>query len=118
MWSRKRARGRVVGALVATVALSVGLVPALTSEAVAGAPASPESGTQRAGDDAEGLTETEALAKAKKTGETVEIASLRGEASEVFATPNGDLEAREYLRPVWTRTGGRLEADRHRPGSR
>ncbi|MFJ3552090.1 LamG-like jellyroll fold domain-containing protein [Streptomyces sp. NPDC090114] len=69
---------------------------------------------QRAGDDAEGLTETEALAKAKKTGETVEIASLRGEASEVFATPNGDLEAREYLRPVWTRTGGawkRIDTD-------
>ncbi|WP_327356331.1 LamG-like jellyroll fold domain-containing protein [Streptomyces sp. NBC_01304] len=36
----------------------------------------------------------------------MEIASLRGESSEVFATPQGDLEAREYLRPVRARVGG------------
>ncbi|MGX1886308.1 LamG-like jellyroll fold domain-containing protein [Streptomyces sp. NPDC055287] len=32
---------------------------------------------------------------------------MRGETSEVFATPEGDLEAREYLRPVWARVDGR-----------
>ncbi|MFI1950958.1 LamG-like jellyroll fold domain-containing protein [Streptomyces xinghaiensis] len=52
------------------------------------------------------LSEGEARAKAKRTGEPVEVASLRGESSEVFATPEGDLEAREYLRPVWTRVDG------------
>ncbi|WSU84712.1 DNRLRE domain-containing protein [Streptomyces globisporus] len=31
---------------------------------------------------------------------------MRRETREVFATPSGDLEAREYLRPVWTRAGG------------
>ncbi|WP_308117201.1 MULTISPECIES: hypothetical protein [unclassified Streptomyces] len=51
-------------------------------------------------------SEAEALAKAKRTGESVEIVGLRGESSEVFATPDGDLEAREYLRPVWTRADG------------
>ncbi|MGP4112294.1 LamG-like jellyroll fold domain-containing protein [Streptomyces sp. 4N509B] len=32
--------------------------------------------------------------------------SLRGESREVFAHPDGTLEAREYLRPVWTREDG------------
>ncbi|MFI7099664.1 LamG-like jellyroll fold domain-containing protein [Streptomyces sp. NPDC050161] len=52
------------------------------------------------------LSEEEARAKAKRTGESVEIASLRSESSDVFATPEGDLEAREYLRPVRARVGG------------
>ncbi|MHC0430918.1 LamG-like jellyroll fold domain-containing protein [Streptomyces sp. O3] len=52
------------------------------------------------------LSEDAARAKAKRTGQPVEVASLRGESSEVFVTPEGDLEAREYLRPVWARVGG------------
>ncbi|MFC7303221.1 LamG-like jellyroll fold domain-containing protein [Streptomyces monticola] len=52
------------------------------------------------------LSESEALAEAKRVGESVEIASQRGESSEVFATPEGELEAREYLRPVWARVDG------------
>ncbi|WP_433406541.1 LamG-like jellyroll fold domain-containing protein [Streptomyces sp. CA-146814] len=31
---------------------------------------------------------------------------MRGESREVFATPEGDFEAREYLRPVWARVKG------------
>ncbi|MFE9921101.1 LamG-like jellyroll fold domain-containing protein [Streptomyces sp. NPDC005774] len=60
------------------------------------------------------MTEAEAFAKAERTGEPVEIASLRAESSEVFATPEGALEAREYLRPVWARAGGtwkRIDTD-------
>ncbi|MEU8351341.1 LamG-like jellyroll fold domain-containing protein, partial [Streptomyces sp. NPDC048845] len=34
------------------------------------------------------------------------MTSLRRESSEVFATPEGNLEAREYLRPVWSRKAG------------
>ncbi|MFJ3297047.1 hypothetical protein [Streptomyces bacillaris] len=34
------------------------------------------------------------------------MTSLRGESSEVFATPEGNLEAREYLRPVRARVKG------------
>lgn len=57
-------------------------------------------------EDTSASTELEALAKARKTGEPVEVLAQRGEAREVFATPQGDLEAREYLRPVWTRASG------------
>jgi hypothetical protein len=60
------------------------------------------------------VDEAAALAKAKRTGEQVEVLSLRGESTEVFATPDGNLEAREYLRPTWTRSDGvwkRVETD-------
>ncbi|MFG2279786.1 LamG-like jellyroll fold domain-containing protein [Streptomyces asoensis] len=50
--------------------------------------------------------DTEALARAARTGKPVEILSLRGESSEVYATPQGHLEAREHLRPVRTRVDG------------
>nr|WP_307854091.1 LamG-like jellyroll fold domain-containing protein [Streptomyces sp. RG38] len=107
------------------MALAVGSLPALSGEAVADTrAASPRTGARSAGDDAGGLTKTEAtetaateseaFAEAEKTGEAVEIASLRGETREVFATPEGELEAREHLRPVWTRTGGgwkRIDTD-------
>ncbi|MFF7897242.1 LamG-like jellyroll fold domain-containing protein [Streptomyces sp. NPDC088817] len=36
----------------------------------------------------------------------MEVSARRGESHEVFATPDGRLEAREYLRPVWTRGQG------------
>ncbi|MGR6924420.1 LamG-like jellyroll fold domain-containing protein [[Actinomadura] parvosata] len=51
-------------------------------------------------------SEQEAAAEARRTGAPVEVASLRGESSEVFVTPEGHLEAREHLRPVHTRIGG------------
>ncbi|MFB8774676.1 LamG-like jellyroll fold domain-containing protein [Streptomyces broussonetiae] len=88
------------------MALAVGVVPALPGEANAAAPLSPQGTDQSAtGGGGDALTEAEALAKAEKSGEPVEIASLRGETSEVFATAEGYLEAREYLRPVWARKG-------------
>lgn len=59
-----------------------------------------EAGEGGAGED------TAALTKAARTGKLVEIASLRGESSEVYATPEGHLEAREHLRPVRTRVDG------------
>lgn len=37
---------------------------------------------------------------------------MRGESREVFATAEGELEAREYVRPVWARTqGGWIRVD-------
>ncbi|WP_049567707.1 LamG-like jellyroll fold domain-containing protein [Streptomyces sp. SBT349] len=54
----------------------------------------------------EAFSEEEALAEAARTGEPVEVLSLRGESRDVHATPAGSLEAREYLRPVRTRLGG------------
>ncbi|WP_435854440.1 LamG-like jellyroll fold domain-containing protein [Streptomyces parvus] len=52
------------------------------------------------------VSEEEAMREARKTGEEVEVVSQRRESREVFATPEGNLEAREYLRPVWTRADG------------
>ncbi|WP_349239962.1 LamG-like jellyroll fold domain-containing protein, partial [Streptomyces sp. CC219B] len=51
----------------------------------------------------------DALTEAKRTGKSVEVASLRGESSDVYAMPDGNLEAREYVRPVRTRVGGEWE---------
>ncbi|MEV4113265.1 LamG domain-containing protein [Nonomuraea sp. NPDC049695] len=51
-------------------------------------------------------SEEEAAAKAARLGAPVEVAALRGERTDVFATPDGSLEAREYLRPIRTRISG------------
>ncbi|WP_225827042.1 LamG-like jellyroll fold domain-containing protein [Streptomyces naphthomycinicus] len=50
------------------------------------------------------------MARAKKSGQPVEITSLRGESSEVFARPDGRLQAREHLRPVRARVDGAWKA--------
>lgn len=81
--------------------LAVGVVPALGDEAVAVVPAASRSA--QAPTAAGGVSEADALAKARRTGEPVEVSAQRGESREVFATPEGHLEAREYLRPVWAR---------------
>ncbi|MFP8904455.1 LamG domain-containing protein [Streptomyces atacamensis] len=52
------------------------------------------------------LTEEAAHAKAVSTNEKVEIISQRGESSEVYATPEGHLEAVQHLRPVRARVDG------------
>ncbi|WP_239009254.1 LamG-like jellyroll fold domain-containing protein [Streptomyces sp. CFMR 7] len=96
-------------AVVVSAALAVGLLPGVASAAPARGPADraeeaapePEPGAR---------SEAEAFAAARKSGESVEIPSMRGESREVFATPSGDLEAREYLRPVWTRVDGQWKA--------
>ncbi|WP_406494930.1 LamG domain-containing protein [Streptomyces sp. NBC_01604] len=51
-------------------------------------------------------TEDAALAEAARTGKDVEVAALRSETAEVFAKPDGTLEAIEHLRPVRTRVDG------------
>ncbi|MEV7087133.1 LamG-like jellyroll fold domain-containing protein [Streptomyces sp. NPDC093085] len=65
----------------------------------------PDTGQDSAGVPAEATTDG-ALAEAKRSGRPVEVASLRSEHSDVFATPDGALEAREYLRPVRARVDG------------
>ncbi|MFR9756047.1 hypothetical protein, partial [Streptomyces sp. TR06-5] len=89
-------------------ALTLGLVPIL--EGVATAQALREGLTtqpgQAAGSESRPLSEEEAFAKAARTGELVEVVSMRGESTEVYATPGGTLEAREYLAPVWARVDG------------
>ncbi|MFI2429103.1 LamG-like jellyroll fold domain-containing protein [Streptomyces sp. NPDC018955] len=57
-------------------------------------------------DDGQAVSEDAALAQAARTGKKVEVISARAESRDVFATPEGHLEAREYLRPVRTRSDG------------
>lgn len=103
---RLRARSHVTVALVPLLALALA-APAGAAEGGApradratakgaDAPQQPSSGEAGADD---------ALARAKRTGEPVEVLAMRSESADVFAQPDGSLEAREYLRPVRTRVG-------------
>ncbi|WP_330174152.1 hypothetical protein [Streptomyces sp. NBC_01498] len=92
-------------------ALSCGMIAGWFPAAAAAAPVPSASGSrtvaaEKAEADPPALSEAEALSQAKLSGQDVEVVSLRGESSETFATPEGSLEAREYLRPVWTREAG------------
>ncbi|QLH19310.1 LamG-like jellyroll fold domain-containing protein [Streptomyces sp. Rer75] len=110
MFRRARRRGRggvVTGGL--SVALCLGLMPAAVPQALAAVPgATHRQVTSSSGKEKSktAVSETDALAKAKRSGSRVEVVPLRGETRDVFATPDGYLEANEYLRPVRTRAGG------------
>ncbi|MEV5439525.1 LamG-like jellyroll fold domain-containing protein [Streptomyces sp. NPDC052682] len=108
MPGRSRALGTLLG-----VTLAVGLMPG-SSLAVAQQQVTGDQDPNAVDGPAAAATEAEALAQASKSGEPVEVLARRGETTEVFATPEGDFEAREYLRPVWTRANGswkRLDTD-------
>lgn len=53
------------------------------------------------------LTEQQAMAVAKDSGEQTEVVGLRTERREVFAEPEGTFTAREYTEPVRTIQGGK-----------
>ncbi|WP_338325704.1 LamG-like jellyroll fold domain-containing protein [Streptomyces hoynatensis] len=105
-----------MAALGVSAAVAAGLVPGLVSASAAGAAESAyvqsaDPGAQQYDPQARPETaEAIALAEARDTGENVEVESLRSEAGEVFATPEGELEAYEYLRPVWARVDGEWQA--------
>ncbi|WP_443062774.1 LamG-like jellyroll fold domain-containing protein [Streptomyces sp. NBC_00390] len=105
MWSRRRGVGRFAGVTLGAV-LAVGLLPSPDGQAAPQPTVQAANASSQAPDGDKVLTEAEALAEAKRTGTAVEVMGLRGESREVFATPEGELEAREYLRPVWTRGAG------------
>ncbi|MFF9347324.1 DNRLRE domain-containing protein, partial [Streptomyces sp. NPDC014734] len=88
------------------MALTAGLVPAALP-AFAQSSGSVVSAQEADGVGPAALTTDEALAEAKRSGANVEVESLRGESSDVYATPDGNFEAREYLRPVRARVGGK-----------
>lgn len=89
-------------ALALVTAIGIGVTP--VTAAVAATPTAPvrtKSTTENTA-----TTTQDASAEAKRTGKAVEVGSLRSESGDVYATPDGNLEAREYLRPVRTRVGG------------
>ncbi|MFF7264882.1 LamG-like jellyroll fold domain-containing protein [Streptomyces sp. NPDC008159] len=98
-------RLRAAGAVL-SVAVASGLLGPSAAEAAPRAQTPTTAAQDVSGAERPVVTEIDALAKAKHTGKPVEVASQRGESSEVFATPDGKLEAREYLRPVWARVDG------------
>jgi hypothetical protein len=96
-------------ALVAGTVSVAGVGPAVAGPAAGPVTAgSGEATGESAGDGSgEASAEDKALAQARRTGKKVEVVSARGESSDVFATPDGKLEAHEYLRPVRTRIDGK-----------
>lgn len=102
---RRHSQQRWLGAVLAA-ALGGAVLPGLSITAAAPAAAASSETAADTGDASAGAaSESEALAQAKKSGKPVEVLAQRGETREVFATADGNLEAREYLRPVWTRSG-------------
>jgi hypothetical protein len=92
-------------AIALSSVLAVGLLPATATASTTARPNTPETQARSAVEKAL-LSEEEARAEAERTGRSVEITSLRGESHDVFVTPEGDLERREYLRPVRARVDG------------
>ncbi|WP_331719910.1 LamG domain-containing protein (plasmid) [Streptomyces sp. NBC_01023] len=90
------------------MAVTIGLLPLTPVETEAAVPARAPGSVSAVDTPPDIATRTteQALAAAKRSGEPVEIPSMRGESSDVYATADGNLEAREYLRPVRTRIGG------------
>ncbi len=96
-------------ALSGAMALCV-LVPVSAAGAAPGRLSTDKATVAEGADTEPAATEEEALARARRTGEAVEVASLRSETAEVFATASGVLEAREYLRPIRARVDGAWKA--------
>ncbi|WP_435846892.1 LamG-like jellyroll fold domain-containing protein [Streptomyces griseofuscus] len=101
-------RHRRVTALALTLVTAVGAAPAASAADGPGAASLRTDATTGTGGGPASLATTdEALAQAKTTSKNVEVGSLRSESADVYATPDGNLEAREYLRPVRTRVDGK-----------
>lgn len=89
--------------------LTAGLLSGLATPAAHAAPTTRATQPATPADAPQAPTEDAALEQAKRTGKEVEVASLRGESADVVATPDGKLQARQYLRPVRTRVDGRWQ---------
>ncbi|HEX6968977.1 MAG TPA: LamG-like jellyroll fold domain-containing protein [Micromonosporaceae bacterium] len=65
------------------------------------------------------VTERQAVAAARKSGDPVEITSRRGETRTVRALPNGRIEVEQHIQPIRTRKGGKwvdIDTGLHRSG--
>ncbi|MFE3652401.1 LamG-like jellyroll fold domain-containing protein [Streptomyces sp. NPDC059152] len=89
--------------------LTAGLLSGPAVSAAHAAPATRPTQPATAADTPQAPTEDAALEQAKRTGKDIEVASLRGESVEVVATPEGKLQARQHLRPIRARVGGRWQ---------
>ncbi|NED84716.1 LamG domain-containing protein, partial [Streptomyces sp. SID11233] len=102
MRTRRRQSALLFTALGSLLAVSLGASPAV--------PAQPRSGVQAAAD--EGTTDSAAGANdaqrlAEKTGEAVEVESLRDEYTTTYANPDGTFTANQYVQPVRVQKDGK-----------
>ncbi|MGC0402947.1 hypothetical protein RKD27_005591 [Streptomyces sp. SAI-126] len=103
--SRRRSGiGRSLTTVIAA-AVVAGVVPSLSPASAAhaaegSAEVAGTAGTKTA------VTLSAAKAAAESNGANVEVTSLRTESSEVYATPSGQLESVQHLKPVRTRVDG------------
>ncbi|WP_030606331.1 LamG-like jellyroll fold domain-containing protein [Streptomyces fulvoviolaceus] len=103
---RSWARLAVVGATVLAVAGAVGS-PAL---AIAAVPAHSPTATRAPAGSSLGLTEDQALAKARSTGKSVQARAATTESSTLTANPNGTLTLRQTIAPVRKLADGRWKS--------
>lgn len=96
-------RRPLIAAATVAALLTPGLIalpaPAAERTASADASAADASGTSS-------LSPNAAQAKAKKSGKSVEIQSLRDERSTTVANPDGTFTTKQYVQPVRTRVDG------------
>ncbi|WP_240529908.1 hypothetical protein [Streptomyces mangrovisoli] len=106
---RRGGTGRTAAAVTALAALltaGLGAAPALGQPAAAGHSArSAQSAGAAKGTPS--LTTSAAQAAAAKSGDRVEILSLRDERSTTYANPDGTFTTDEYVQPVRTRVDGK-----------
>lgn len=120
--SRVLARARAyvaLACLMAVVAVLALVAPSASSQAAEPLVEEPSAGDEATSGYAVGKApdagemdpvEVEALAEAAETGKLVEITAKRGETREVYATPQGEIEVREFVVPKWTRLEDRWVA--------
>ncbi|MGW7380054.1 LamG-like jellyroll fold domain-containing protein [Streptomyces sp. NPDC054794] len=100
--------GRALIVLCAAAVIAGGVSPVGSGTAAQAAPQvtrMSHSGKVRAA-----ATPNAAEKAAEASGSNVEVTSLRTESSEVYATPDGQMEAVQHLKPVRTRLGGQWTA--------
>ncbi|WP_369233806.1 LamG-like jellyroll fold domain-containing protein [Streptomyces sp. R21] len=103
---RKSGRRRTVAVATALAALlTTGMSGAPAADQVAVTADKPVSKATDTTDPA--LTQAAAQAKAAKSGDPVEILSLRDERSTTVANPDGTFTTTEYVQPVRTRQNGK-----------
>ncbi|WP_407554727.1 DNRLRE domain-containing protein [Streptomyces sp. Pv4-95] len=102
-----RARGRIPRAAAVTSVLMAVLAAGVTG-LPAGAPdIAPEAVAADTGTAGTAVGERAAQRAAAKSGDRVEVLSLRDERSETYANPDGTFTSREYVQPVRTRKDGK-----------
>lgn len=104
-----RSRGGATLLLITAASVVAGMVPFLdlSTPAHAVERTSAVSGTNGA---KSAVTVEAAQDAAEAGGSNVEITSLRSESGEVYATPDGQLEAVQHLKPVRTRVDGQWKS--------